>query len=283
MKKSFRFIIVCIILCAIGAGVRFLLPVALQSAGLHADYEKHEFSFDGMKALIITTSHDTLGDSGKPTGVFASEMTIPYYDFIEAGLEVDVASILGGEIPIDPDSFRFFTITTADKRYRNDAAFLAKTQRSIKIDDVDFLEYDLIYIAGGWGAAYDIGQSKVLGDKISQAFQAGKILGSTCHGALAFIQAQDANGIPLTYQRQMTGVTNKQLIELRIYDTPLHPETELRRGGAVYQCETKRLDIFASCIVVDGTIVTGQNQNDGGPVAQAMMQLLNEMKLNETP
>lgn len=83
------------------------LPIILKLIGFHPDYEKVKYDLQGKKALVITTSHDTLGDSGKATGVYGSEMTIPYYEFLDAGLTVDIASIEGGEIPIEPVSLRY--------------------------------------------------------------------------------------------------------------------------------------------------------------------------------
>ena len=149
-----------------------------------------------------------------------------------------------------------------------------KVENSLKIDGLDFTNYDIVYMAGGWGAAYDLGQSEILGVKITEAFAAGVILGSVCHGVLGFLQANDTDGTSLVEGRTMTGVTDKQVEELRITETPLHPETALREAGADYVSSTARLDIFASYVAIDGTIVTGQNQNDGAEVAYTMMGLL---------
>ena len=80
------------------------LPRLLVGFGLHPHYEIPVMDLDGRRALVVTTSHGTLGDSGKPTGVWASEMTVPYYAFTDAGMVVDVASIEGGTIPIEPGS-----------------------------------------------------------------------------------------------------------------------------------------------------------------------------------
>ena len=107
---------------------------------------------------------------------------------------------------------------------------------SLKIDNIDFAQYDVIFLAGGWGAACDLGQSVILGEKISQAYYAQKpIIGSVCHGALGLIQARDTMGNCLITGRDMTGVTDKQLIELGIKQTPLHPESELRNRGVNYK------------------------------------------------
>jgi len=224
---------------------------------------------------VITTSHGILNapgeTTGDPTGVFASEMTVPYYEFQDAGMEVDVASIKGGEIPVDPQSFLFMIKSNADKRYQKDEDFQKKVKSSLKIDDIDFSDYDAIWLAGGWGAAYDLGQSEVLGQKISEAYYAQTpTIGSVCHGALGLIQAKDTLDNFLITGRSMTGVTDKQLIELGITVTPLHPETELRKRGVNYKFNSGSQDIFQTITVVDEErrFVTGQNQNSGHETAQ---------------
>lgn len=259
-----------------------LLPNILNHAGLHPDYQlAQEYNLSDKKALVITTSHGVLNapgeTTGDPTGVFASEMTVPYYEFQDAGMQVDVASIKGGEIPVDPQSFLFMIKSDADKRYLKDDDFQEKVKNSLKIDDLDFSSYDAIWLAGGWGAAYDLGQSEVLGEKISEAYYAqSPTIGSVCHGALGLIQAKDTLGNFLITGRDMTGVTDKQLIELGITVTPLHPETELRKRGVNYQFNSGNQDIFETITVVDDEerFVTGQNQNSGHETAQKMMAII---------
>jgi len=260
------------------------LPDILHQAGLHPDYAfSQEYDHTGKKALIITTSHSVLnapGETiGKATGVFASEMTIPYYEFQDAGMQVDVASIKGGEIPIDPQSFIFMIKSDADDRYLKDDDFKNKVTNSLKIDNIDFTKYDVIWMAGGWGAAYDLGQSEVLGQKVSEAYYAQKpLIGSVCHGALGLIQARDTLGNFLITGRTMTGVTDKQLIELGITQTPLHPETELRKLGVDYKYNSGNRDIFQTITVVDEErrFITGQNQNSGHETAQQIMAIMLE-------
>ena len=252
------------------------LPKLLTLLGLHPHYKGRRFDLTGKRALIVTTSQGTLGDKGRKTGVWASEMTVPFYEFQEAGMQVDLASIRGGQIPIDPWSLRWPIATPDDKRYKGDPVFRDKAQRSHKIDGVDFAHYDLVYLAGGWGAAYDLGTSKVLGCKLSQAYVAGAVLGSVCHGALGFLQATDENGKPLLQGRRATAVTDRQIRQLGITHTPQHPETEVRQAGADYQSNSALLDVLANLTVVDGRIVTGQNQNAGAETAHKMMALLQE-------
>lgn len=272
MKKKifaalgFVFVLVLIVLA--------MLPYILQLLGLHPQYAGDKFNLAGRKVLLICTSHDMLGDTGKKTGVYASEMTAPYYEFLDNGMAVDIASIRGGEIPVEPISLKWPVKTPADDRYLKDPNFQNKVKYSLIIDDVDFTKYDAVYIAGGWGAAYDLGTSETLGKKITQANSKNIVLGSVCHGALGFIQAQKTNGESLLKNKKVTAVTNKQVRELGIEITPLHPETEVKKAGAVFESKTAFQDVFANHVVIDGNLVTGQNQNAGKEVAQKMMKII---------
>jgi len=283
------------ILSGVGIGVVtigalvLLLPSIVHQAGLHPVYkDAKEYDLDGKRALVICTNHGVLNahgeTTGKPTGVFGSEMTVPYYEFQDAGMHVDVASIKGGEIPIDPQSFLFMMKSEADDRYLKDDEFQDKVENSLKIEDVDFTQYDAVWLAGGWGAAYDFGQSEMLGKKIAEAYYAQKpTIGSVCHGALGLIQAQDTLGNFLITGRDMTGVTDKQLQELGITLTPLHPESELRKRGVNYKSSTGARDMFQTLTVVDQEkrFVTGQNQNSGHETAQKMMAIIREKSTKE--
>ena len=260
------------------------LPTILHKAGLHPEYTGEKVSLPtGKRALVITTSHGVLAapgeTDGKPTGVMASEMTHPYYNFLDAGMSVDVASVKGGEIPVDPQTLLYMIRTPEDDRFLEDPAFQAKVKNSLRIDDVDFTQYDIIFLAGGWGAAYDLGYSPVLAEKISEAYYTQTpVIGGVCHGVLGLINARDRDGNLLIAGRRMTGVSDKQIKELGIEITPQHPETELRKAGVIYESQSAFRDIFATHVVVDDEkrFVTGQNQNSGYETAQKMMAIISE-------
>jgi len=259
------------------------LPTLMHKAGLHPEYtgETHQLP-SGMRALVITTSHGVLNapgeTTGDPTGIALSELIHPYYSFLDAGMQVEVASIKGGQIPVDPGGLGRVMISPEDKRYLNDPTLLAKVENSLRIDDVDFTAYDAIFLVGGWGAAYDLGYSEVLAQNISEAYYGPKapLMGSVCHGALGFINVEDTDGNKLIAGRAMTGVTDKQVKELGIELTPMHPETELRKAGAVFEGQTAFRDVFATHVAIDAQqrFITGQNQNSGMETAQNMIAIL---------
>ena len=258
------------------------LPTILHAAGLHPDYEGAQVDLLGKRALIITTSHSVLAAPGETegpeTGVMASEFTHPYYSFLDAGIDVDMASIQGGQIPIDPQTLSYVIRSPEDERYLNDSVAQTKVRNSLAIADVDIGQYDIVFISGGWGAAYDLAQSPVMATKVSEAYYGERtaVIGGVCHGVLGLVNAKDKEGNTLIAGRRMTGVTDKQVKELGIEITPLHPETELRKAGALIESQTAFRDLFATHVVVDDEqrFVTGQNQNSGLETAHRMMQVI---------
>ena len=253
------------------------LPVLLRTLGLHPHYSGQVYSLPGKRALVITTSQATLGEGGKATGVFGSELTAPYYAFLDAGMQVDIASIKGGAVPIEPDSFLWLLAAPSDKRYLKDPQALAKVQASLPLDTLELGQYDIVFLAGGWGAAYDLGTSARLGEQITQAWAAGRVIGGVCHGPLGLLLAKDVTGAPLVQGKRLTAVTDRQVKQLGITQTPQHPERELRAAGALFESRSALLDPFANHTTVDGRLVTGQNQNAGVETAQTMLRVAGGM------
>lgn len=245
----------------------------LQQFGIHPeDRDAVALDMRGTRALCVATNHGVL-DIGVATGVFGSELTVPYYVFLDAGMQVDVASPLGGVIPVDPLSMKDLIRTAEDDRLLGDRVLRDKLTQSRAVADVDFTAYDIIYFAGGWGASFDLGQSEVLGRRVSEAYAARRVIGGICHGPLGLLRARTPAGEPIVKGRRLTAVTDKQIRELGIEITPLHPETALRQSGALFEEKSHPVrDFFANHFVADGDLITGQNQNAGPMVARLMMQ-----------
>jgi len=255
------------------------LPALLRALGLHREKRLPKRSLPGRRALIITTSCNKLGDTGRKTGVFASEMTAPYYTFLDAGMSVDIASIKGGDIPIEAVSLKWPLRSAHDSRFLRDTVARNKVKSSASVPATDGAAYDAVFLAGGWGAAYDFEQSPELGRLLLQADKRGAVIGGVCHGPLGLLAAREGNDLPLVNGRKLTAVTDKQVRELGITLTPRHPERDLRAAGAVFESATGFRDIFASRVVADGRLVTGQNQNDGAETADRMMQIILETSM----
>jgi len=251
------------------------------------------YNLKGYKAVVITTSQSSLNrveaktgkliKEGKSTGVYASEMTEPYYAFLGAQMEVEIASISGGKIPIEKLSLKPFVRTKDDCRFLKDLVFQEKVNNSKSITEINIDAYDIVFLSGGWGAAYDFAQSDKLSSIVSQAYASKTILAAVCHGPLGFIGATKPDGSALVENVKITGVTNKQLKELMVGNTPKHPETELRRAKAKYEYKSGLIDMFKSHVVVDREhlIVTGQNQKGGIETAQNALKLLEEKVNNQ--
>jgi putative intracellular protease/amidase len=260
------------------------LPTLVHKAGLHPEYLGPTVDLPGKRALVITTSHGVLAPVGEtegdPTGVAISEMTHPYYTFLDGGMDVDLASIKGGQIPIDPMTMNRVVKTTEDERFLNDSIAMSKAKHAIPIADVDIRAYDIVFISGGWGASYDLAQSPVLGEMVSDAYFGDKdaIIGGVCHGVLGLVNARATDGSLLVAGRRMTGVTDKQIKELGIEVTPKHPETELRKAGAIFESQSAFRDMFATHVTVDDErrFVTGQNQNSALEASHVMMKVYAE-------
>ena len=260
MKKLKKIVLSIIILVVV---VVLALPMLLTKAGLHPEYDGKEFNFNNKKALIIATNHGVLNKpnetDGAPTGLLLSELSIPYFEFKDANIDVTIASINGGLIPVEPTPW--FIETKEDKMFNESAELTSLLTNSQSIEDVDFTEFDIVFLSGGWGAAYDLGFSESLADKMFTAYESGSLIGAICHGVLGLIKIKNKDGELLIKNRKMTGVTNKQLQELGIFFTPMHPEDELKKAGVLFESKSKRIEFFANHVVVDDEkrFITGQN------------------------
>ncbi len=271
-------LVVLLAVAVVAIAVFFGLPAALRALGFHPHYDVPKFELGGKRALLISTSHGVLGETGRKTGLMPSEFTVPYYAFVDSGMEVDIASPKGGAVPIEPFTMGWPIATPEDTRFKRDKAAMNKLMNSLKVDEVDPDRYDVVFLAGGWGAAYDLGQNADVGELITRANANDAIVGGVCHGPLGLLQAKDKDGSPLVEGRKVTAVSDLQVEQFGIKITPLHPEAELRKLGANYEKQTAMRDYFATHVVVDGNIVTGQNQNSGGEAAHRILELLDAAK-----
>jgi len=261
------------IVVLLGIIAYYLRPI-LAAMGLHPHYTIPDFDLKGRRALVVCTNHNRLDPLKRDTGAFGSEFTVPYYAFINAGMDVDMASPKGGEIPIQPPSWSWPFACEDDRRFMADKDAMRKLKNSKAITEIDPNDYDVIFMAGGWGAAYDLMQSEELADFVTRANAAGKILGSVCHGALGLCSAKGIDGELLVKGRRVTGVTNRQINTFGIAVTPKHPEEELIKAGGLFECQHAWRDPFATHTTIDGNLITGQNQNSGYETSHRILEKL---------
>ncbi|MGH7018784.1 MAG: type 1 glutamine amidotransferase domain-containing protein [Brevundimonas sp.] len=224
-----------------------------------------------MKILMVLTSHDELGDTGKKTGFWLEEFAAPYYVFRDAGVEVTLASPAGGQPPLDPKSDLPEFQTEATHRFKADPEAQSVLASTRPLADVEDGAFDAVFYPGGHGPLWDLAVSSKSIALIEAFERAGKPVGFVCHapGALRNVKAQD--GSPLVAGRRVTGFTNteEEAVELSAV-VPFLIEDEFKALGGRYE---KGPD-WAPFVVEDGRLITGQNPASSEAVAQAILKAL---------
>lgn len=221
------------------------------------------------KALFILTSHDTLGDTGKPTGFYWEELAAPYWILSDAGWQIELASIRGGKPPADPSSAEGDAMTDEVRRLLADEAVMNKLENTTKVEDVEVSGCDIVFLPGGHGTMWDLPNSKALGDLLGRAFDKGAVVGAVCHGPAGLLSARLASGDPLVHGRRVAGFTNSEEDAVGLSDiVPFMLEDQLKAQGGHHQ---KGPD-WQPFAVADGNLVTGQNPASSAEVARLMLK-----------
>ncbi len=224
-----------------------------------------------MKVLLVLSSHDRLGDTGEKTGYWYEEMAAPYYRLRDAGVEVVLASPKGGQPPMDPMSDEPDYQTDATHRFDGDAEAKQALANTVRLDSVTQDDFDAIFYAGGHGPLFDLAEDSVSIELIQRFWAAGKPVTSTCHGPAVFRHVVDETGAPLVQGKAVTGFTNSEEDAVhRTADVPFLLEDELKRLGGRYS----KVGDFEPYVQQDGRLITGQNPNSAGGVADALLRLL---------
>ncbi|WP_288806576.1 type 1 glutamine amidotransferase domain-containing protein [uncultured Novosphingobium sp.] len=224
-----------------------------------------------MKVLFVLTSHARVGETDRPTGVWIEELTTPYYAFIDAGAEVDLASIAGGEVPLDPGSMAEADRPKSVSRFLADSLTVEKLRHSLKLDDLGPGSYDAIFLPGGHGTMWDLPMSSALADLLSAAFASGKVVAAVCHGPAGLVSARDGAGSPLVAGRKVSAFTNSEEEAAGLAESvPFLLETRLRDLGALYESGPD----FQPHAVRDGNLVTGQNPASSARVAELVLEAI---------
>lgn len=227
------------------------------------------------KVAIIVTSHTQMGgEDVDPTGVWLEELTTPYYALRDAGLEVDVFTIKGGKVPVDPRSLSGDDEPEASvKRYRDDADVQALFADTPSAEDVVVDNYDVVFLPGGHGTMFDYPKSARLKSIVEQTLTSDKIMASVCHGPAGLTTAMGKDGKALLSGRRVTGFTNSEEDAVGLSETvPFLLEDRLKEIGADY---TSAAD-WAPFAVRDGGLITGQNPQSAEKVAALILEALAE-------
>lgn len=224
-----------------------------------------------MKILMVLTSHDQLGDTGKNTGFWLEEFAAPYYVFKDAGADITLASPKGGQPPLDPASDTNDAQTDATARFKKDDAAQKALANTHVLSDIADDGFDAIFYPGGHGPLWDLAEDADSRALIEAFAATDRPVGAVCHAPAVFKHPKAANGTPLVSGRKVTGFTNTEEDGVGLTEiVPFLVEDMLKDNGATY---SKGPD-WGSFVVVDGKLVTGQNPASSAEAAKKLLALL---------
>ncbi len=224
-----------------------------------------------MNILIVLTSHDKLGDTGKKTGFWLEEFAAPYYVLLDAGAKITLASPKGGQPPLDPKSDAPDAQTDDTRRFKADTAAQNALAATVKLAGIDINAFDAVFYPGGHGPLWDLAEDPASIHLIEVFAQSDRPIAAVCHAPAIFRHTKAADGKPLVSGRKVAGFTNTEEAASGLTDVvPFLVEDMLRENGGIY---TKAAD-WAVHVVVDGKLVTGQNPASSKDAATAMLQML---------
>ena len=222
-----------------------------------------------MKIVMVLTSHDQLGDTGRKTGFWLEEFAAPYFVFRDAGVQLTLASPKGGQPPIDPKSDLPENQTPAMARFKKDATAQKALAHTVKLADVKAEDFDTVFYPGGHGPMWDLAESQVSIALIEAFYNAGKPVAFVCH-APGVLRHVTYRGEPLVKGKRVTGFTNGEEEEVQLTKVvPFLVEDELLRLGAIFE-KVRNWQPFS---IVDGRLVTGQNPASSTETAKALLEL----------
>ena len=224
-----------------------------------------------MKILMVLTSHDRLGDTGKKTGFWLEEFAAPYYVFKDAGAEITLASPKGGQPPLDPSSDAEDAQSGATVRFKGDGAAQIDLANTTRLSQVSADGFDAIFYPGGHGPLWDLAEDDTSKSLIEAFASSNRPVGAVCHAPAVFRHTKDAGGKPLVSGKTVTGFTNTEEEAVGLTDVvPFLVEDMLKANGGVY----RKGDDWASFVVTDGWLVTGQNPASSEEAAKQLLALL---------
>jgi putative intracellular protease/amidase len=224
-----------------------------------------------MNILMVLTSHDRLGDTGKKTGFWLEEFAAPYYVFKDAGANVTLASPKGGQPPLDPKSDDPSAQTDATERFKNDKDAQRALAGTMRLDQVSADQFDAVFYPGGHGPLWDLAEDRTSIGLIEKMYAAGKPVSAVCHapGVLRHVKAPDGSSI--VKNRTVAGFTNSEEHAVGLTSVvPFLVEDVLKQNGARF---TRDAD-WQVHVVRDGNLITGQNPASSAAAAQAVLDAL---------
>jgi putative intracellular protease/amidase len=224
-----------------------------------------------MKVLMVLTSHDQLGNTGRKTGFWLEELAAPYYVFKDAGAQITLASPKGGQPPLDPKSNEPSFQTDITRRFEKDADANAQLASTIRLDSVKQEDFDTVFYPGGHGPMWDLAEDKHSIKLLESFVSAGKTFAVVCHSTGALRHVKTPEGKPFVEGKTVTGFTNGEEAAVELTKVvPFLVEDEMLSLGAIFS-KVKNWGVHT---VIDGQLITGQNPASSGPTARALIDRL---------
>jgi putative intracellular protease/amidase len=224
-----------------------------------------------VKILMVLTSHDQLGDTGRKTGFWLEELAAPYYVFKDARAQITLASPKGGRPPLDPKSQDPNFLTDTTRRFEKDADAEDQLSKTVRLESVNQGDYDTVFYPGGHGPMWDLAEDPNSLKLIESFLAAGKPVALVCHAPGVLRHVKTPSGKPLVAGKKVTGFTNGEEADVGLTKVvPFLVEDELLRLGATYS----KVKNWGVLTIKDGLLVTGQNPASSGPAAQVLIDAL---------
>ncbi|MBV4477463.1 type 1 glutamine amidotransferase domain-containing protein [Pseudomonas botevensis] len=224
-----------------------------------------------MKILMVLTSHDQLGDTGKKTGFWLEEFAAPYYVFKDAGAQLTLASPQGGQPPLDPKSDAPDAQTDATERFRKDSAAQSALASTVRLETIKAADFDAVFYPGGHGPLWDLAEDRNSIALIEAFYNSGKPVAAVCHAPGVLRHVKGGDGQPLVKGKRVTGFTNSEEDAVQLTDVvPFLVEDELKAKGGIYS----KAEDWVSYTVEDGLLLTGQNPASSEETALALLSRL---------
>lgn len=221
-----------------------------------------------MNVLIVLTSHDELGDTGRKTGFWLEELASPYYRFKEAGYSITLASPKGGQPPLDPKSNEPGFQTDDTRRFEADPEATAALTSTVRLDSVSSEDHDTVFYPGGHGPLWDLAEDPDSASLITATLRSGKPVALVCHATGVLRHLTNEDGTPLVQGKKVTGFANSEEAAVELTDVvPFLVEDELVELGGDYS----KGEDWASYVVEDGLLITGQNPGSSSAAAVALI------------
>lgn len=221
--------------------------------------------------LMVITSHQLLNNTDSKTGLWIGEFTDPYYEFMDNGYQVTLASPMGGQPPIDPMSELTENITASNRRFQEDEAAQKALANTVRLEGLKSEDFDALFYPGGHGPMFDLAKNEKSGELIAAFLNSNKPVAAVCHGPAALLKAAELDPLILR-NRKVTGFSNaEEKLAMRYANIPYSLEDKLKEMGANY---SKGLVPFLSHTQTDGLLITGQNPLSAAPTAQKLIETL---------